>query len=388
MPRIIAYSLHAVELPFRGKFEHAASSRESSSSLFLEITLDDGTRGWGEALPRSYVTGESRDSACALLAESILPHLPGMEFGSFDDLTKFLARCDGVAPADWVSPDTPQSAAWCAVDLALLDAFGKHFGCAPFGPISPELPAGFRYSGVLTSSRSWKQTAQLFAYRLLGYRALKLKVDEQSGPAEIARISRLAGKRIELRADVNMGWSVSQALEKMPALAREGVRSFEQPLAADDFEGAARLVSETGLDVMADESLNTRQTLERLIEAGACTAISARISKCGGLIATLARCREAREAGIWIQIGCQVGESSVLSAAHLHLTAEFAEMRHAEGCFGKLLLAEDPASPLLQMRGGGRPPRLPASPGLGVTIDPEIIAKYRVGHWQSEMPST
>jgi L-alanine-DL-glutamate epimerase-like enolase superfamily enzyme len=388
MPRIITYSLHAVELPFRGKFEHAASSRETSSSLFLELMLDDGTRGWGEALPRTYVTGESRDSACALLAESILPHLIGMEFASFDDLIDFLVRCDGQAPADWVPLGIPQSAAWCAVDLALLDAFGKCFGRAPFGPPAPEPPAGFLYSGVLTSSRSWKQTAQLIAYRLLGYRALKLKVDDQSAPAEIARIRRFAGKRISLRADVNMGWSVTQALGKMPALAREGVRSFEQPLAADDFEGAARLVSETGLDVMADESLNTRRSLERLIETQACTAINARISKCGGLIATLARCREAREAGIWVQIGCQVGESSLLSAAHLHLCAEFAEMRHAEGCFGKLLLAEDCAAPLLQMRGGGCPPRLPVSPGLGVTIDPEIIAKHKVGHWQSETSST
>jgi muconate cycloisomerase len=134
---------------------------------------------------------------------------------------------------------------------------------------------------------------------------------------------------------------------------------------------------------MADESLNTRESLERLIKMQACTAINARISKCGGLIATLARCREAREAGIWIQIGCQVGESSLLSAAHLHLCAEFSEMRHAEGCFGKLLLSEDPASPLLQMRGGGKPPRPPAGPGLGVDIDPAIIARHRVGHWHS-----
>jgi muconate cycloisomerase len=383
MPRVAAYELHAVELPFRGKFEHAAHAREASSSLFLELILDDGTRGWGEALPRPYVTGETRDGACALLHQSILPRLLGQTFGCFEEVVDFLTRCDGVAPAEWVPPATPQSAAWCAVDLALLDAFGRHFGRAPFGPSAPALPAGFRYSGVLTSSRTWKQTAQLLAYRLLGYRALKLKVDEQSDPAEIARIARKAGKLIELRADVNMGWNVSQALAKMPAFAREGVTSFEQPLAADDFEGAARLVSETGLDVMADESLNTRDSLQRLIGMQACTAINARISKCGGLIATLARCREALAAGLWIQIGCQVGESSLLSAAHLHLCAAFRDMRHAEGCFGRLLLAEDPASPLLQMKLGGLPPRLPATPGIGVDINPGIIARYRLGHWQS-----
>lgn len=384
MARITGYNLHAVELPFRGKFEHAASSRETSSSLFLELTLDDGTTGWGEALPRPYVTGETRDGACGLLAESILPRLLDMEFESFDAVVGFLTRCDGVAPADWVAAETPQSAAWCAVDLALLDAYGKKHGRAPFGPPAPDLPAGFRYSGVLTSSRSWKQTAQLLAYRLLGYRALKLKVDDRTTPAEIAGIRRKGGSGIELRCDVNMGWDVNGALANMPALAREGVTSFEQPLAADDLEGAARLVRETGLDVMADESLNTRASLERIVATRAFTAINARISKCGGLVATLARCREAVTAGIWVQIGCQVGESSLLSAAHLHLCAEFRDMRHAEGCFGKLLLAEDPASPLLQMRLGGRPPRLPGAPGLGVTVDPDVIATHRTRNWSSQ----
>jgi muconate cycloisomerase len=387
MPKITAFSLQSVELPFRGKFEHAAASRSTSSSLFLALTLDDGTCGWGEALPRSYVTGETCESACALLSESILPHLVGMEFSCFSGLVDFLTVCDGAAPADWVPPETPQSAAWCAVDLALLDAFGKFFGCSPFGSAPAPLPAGFRYSGVLTSSRSWKQTAQLLAYRLVGFRALKLKVDDQSSPAEVARIRRLAGSRIDLRADVNMGWSLSQALEKMPQLAREGVGSFEQPLAADRLDDAAQLIRETGLDVMADESLNTRRSLDQLIEKKACTAINARISKCGGLIATLARCREAVDAGLWVQVGCQVGESSVLSAAHLHLCAEFAHMRHAEGCFGKLLLAEDPAAPLLQMHPGGRPPQLPPAPGLGVRVDAGMIAQYRTGHWHSGEPS-
>lgn len=388
MPRVSSYEIHAVELPFRGKFEHAAHSRETSSSLFLRITLDDGTSGWGEALPRPYVTGESRDGACELLHEAILPNLLGKSFEDFEEILDFLIRCDGVAPADWVSSDVPQSAAWCAADLALLDAFGRSFGKSPFDSATPELPMGFRYSGVLTSSRNWKQSAQLFAYRLLGYRALKLKVDDRSDPAEIARTARKAGKRIQLRADVNMGWNVTQALAKMPAFASVGVTSFEQPLPADDFDGAARLVSETGLDVMADESFNTRQSLERLIRMRACTAINARISKCGGLVATLARCREALEAGLWIQIGCQVGESSLLSAAHIHLCAEFAEMRHAEGCFGKLLLAEDPAHPLLQMRGGGKPPHPPSGPGLGVEIDPEVIARHRISIWKSDSQSS
>ena len=100
-----------------------------------------------------------------------------------------------------------------------------------------------RYSGVVSSGKDWKHRAQLLGYRLLGFRDLKLKVDASTTASDIAKIHRIAGHRIHLRADVNMGWDVSQALHLMPALARNGIRSFEQPLTASDFGGAARVLA-------------------------------------------------------------------------------------------------------------------------------------------------
>lgn len=245
------------------------------------------------------------------------------------------------------------------------------------------MPSDIRYSGVISAGSGWKQRAQLLAFRLLGFPALKLKIDQTTTPADLAQIRRFAGKGMDLRADTNMGWTVAQALECMTKFAKYGIRSFEQPLAADDFDGAAQLVRETGLDVMADESLNTGSSLRHLIEKRACTAINARISKCGGLIATLARCHEAKEAGLWVQVGCQVGESSLLSAAHLHLCGAFREVRYAEGCFGSMLLADDPAHPALRMGRGGFPPAFTPSAGLGVEMDRSRLEAHRVGHWQS-----
>lgn len=379
MPRIVSFAVHATELPFRVKFEHAAASRRSSESLFVELHLDDGTTGWGESLPRVYVTGESRDGACELLAGSILPRLLGRAFESFEEVVAFLTACDGRAPVEWVPRDQLQSAAWCAVDLALLDAFGKHFGRTPFGQTS--IPGDLRYSGVLSSGDGWKRRLQPLVYRLLGFRALKIKAGPETTVRDIARVRRLAGVNTELRVDANMSWTFDQALRLMPEFARSGVTSFEQPLPADDLARAARLIRETGLEVMADESLHTGESLQRLIDTKACTAINARISKCGGLIATLARCREARSAGLWVQLGCQVGESSLLSAAHLHLCSAFPKARHLEGCFGSFLLADDPAKPALRFGRGGRPPHLSATSGLGVEIDAECLARHRTKHW-------
>ena len=60
----------------------------------------------------------------------------------------------------------------------------------------------------------------------------------------------------------------------------------------------------------------------------------------------------------------------------LALVQAVGKVAYAEGCFGKLLLREDPATPLLQFKSGGRPPSRPDGPGLGITLDPSILDRW------------
>jgi muconate cycloisomerase len=374
--RVAGFELFAVDLPFRNPFKHDAAERRSSYSLILRCTTDRGHVGYGECLPRPYVTGETRESAFEMLRDRILPALVGLDFEAIEDTIGFLDDCDGKAPSDCVPEDEPQCAAWCAVDLALLDTFGRAFDV----PI--RLTSGptrdFRYSVVLSADSGWKSVKTMLKTRAFGIRQVKLKVEKgrEAAGARLAR--RVLGRGCDIRADANMAWSVDEALVAMSEMARYGVRSHEQPIAADDLDGLARLVSETDFDVMADESLNDRASLETLIERKACTAVNVRISKCGGLVAAQKRCREAAEAGLKIQIGCQVGESSLLSAAHLVLASAVDEARYLEGCFGHLLLREDAFEPVLQFGYAGRPPAMPEGPGFGVSANDEILRRYTV----------
>jgi muconate cycloisomerase len=175
-----------------------------------------------------------------------------------------------------------------------------------------------------------------------------------------------------------MAWSVEKALEIMRDLSGYGIHCFEQPIASGNVSGLARLVKESGLGVMVDEGLSDRASLRKLIDEHACSAVNVRISKCGGLMASLARCREALDAGLAVQVGCQVGESSLLSAAHLILVTAVQKVTYAEGCFGHHLLREDPAEPVLQFGYGGRSPRTPKGTGLGVTINDAVLKRWTV----------
>ena len=183
-------------------------------------------------------------------------------------------------------------------------------------------------------------------------------------------------KHSTLRVDANMAWDGPEALENLRALERVGIQCVEQPLATSDLEGQTKLVRETPTEIIADESFTDCASLELLLSRRACTGINVRISKCGGLVAAARRCEEASNAGLTVQIGCQVGESSLLSAAQLVLISAAPQAKYLEGCFGKHLLQEDPVHPCLQFSYGGRPPKLPAGAGLGVKVDERELNRW------------
>jgi L-alanine-DL-glutamate epimerase-like enolase superfamily enzyme len=383
MPAVTELQLFAVDLPFKTAFRHAAAARTTSESLFLRMALDSGVDGWGEALPRAYVSGESRQDAFALLRDQVLPALVGRTFQSLPEVVSFLEKCDGKAPTEWVRPDVPQTSAWCCRSGP---ARRVRQGVRPPGltrwPAIRGALERYRYSGVVSAGRGWPYVKSLLKMRAFGFPQVKLKLGED-GALQAARTARrLLGRRVDLRVDANMAWDVEQALEVIQQLRAVGIRSFEQPIAAGDLSGLARLVRESSAGIVVDEGLSDRESLQALITYQACTGANVRISKCGGLVGAYARCREALDAGLVLQVGCQVGESSLLSAAHLTLLSALAPLtpgvRFAEGCFGRHLLREDPVSPLVQFGYGGRPPRRPPGAGLGIRVDQAMLQRWAV----------
>src|SRR5262249_10244011 len=147
-----------------------------------------------------------------LLKNSILPRLIGMEFSSLSNVRTFLAACDGKAPADWVAPSIPQSAAWCAVDLSLLDTFGRAFhepvrlnGAARWDP-------ALRYSGMVSADNTSRFTVTLLKLALYGITQVKLKTNGRNlrNCTRIAR--RLFRRNGAVRVDANMAWDLSEAM--------------------------------------------------------------------------------------------------------------------------------------------------------------------------------
>jgi muconate cycloisomerase len=121
--RIRQLTASIVRLPLKRPFSHASATRRDSENVLVRCELADGTTGWGEGVPRSYVTGETPSGCLAQLAATPLDEQLAGDCGNWPDV---LRLCERFTPS--VDRDNPRgcygNALRCAVELSILDAFG------------------------------------------------------------------------------------------------------------------------------------------------------------------------------------------------------------------------------------------------------------------------
>jgi muconate cycloisomerase len=236
-----------------------------------------------------------------------------------------------------------------------------------------------RYSGVITSSKGLKLRLLAWGLRLYGFRQLKVKVGiaGKDDAARLRSIRRRVGAGVDLRVDANEAWPAAEAADRIAALEPYGITSVEQPSPHAELERMAEVRRRVKTPLMLDESLCGPADAERAVSLGACDLFNLRLSKCGGFIPSLRLAQLARRHGLGCQLGCQVGETAVLSAAGRHFAAGVGGLRYLEGSYDRHLVREPLGTRDLTFGRGGRAPALPG-PGLGVSIDARALERVTV----------
>jgi len=374
--RIEAITIYQLRIPFHQAFRHAAQSREESDAVIVRVEDGAGQTGYGEALPRPYVTGETSASMIAHLRAQLAPKIFSQSWTAGWPTFDSLDSCHG----DWTRSDAPQVTAWnaafCAVELALLDWSLRSLNCS-LADFLPPARNEVVYSGVISSDKPAEAAALAKRMVKFGLRQLKIKVGTPNDYERVAAVRQAVGNEVELRADANGAWSAADAIAQLQRLTPFNLRVIEQPVAAGDIAGMREIREATGVPVMADESIVTLDQARQLIEARACDSFNVRLSKCGGITGSLAIAKLAQEAGMRIQVGAQVGETALLSAAGRTFAAHLPALACAEGSFGTWLLSEDIAFEDVSFGYAGIAPLL-RSRGLSVTVKEETLERLTV----------
>jgi L-alanine-DL-glutamate epimerase-like enolase superfamily enzyme len=104
------------------------------------------------------------------------------------------------------------------------------------------------------------------------------------------------------RVDANCGWKVDEAIENSKKLKELNVEFIEQPLKANDFEGAKKLFQKSFLPIIADESCITETDIEKchLHFHG----VNIKLTKCGGFTPARRMITKAKSFGMKTMVHC------------------------------------------------------------------------------------
>jgi L-alanine-DL-glutamate epimerase-like enolase superfamily enzyme len=386
--RVRELRITPLSIPMRLKFEHAAAARNVADPVLVQAIAGppfDGLSGWGETLARPYVTGETAGTVIRDIESVLVPQVACFAPNSFDESVPILdalpfehdGRCIHAARA--------------AVELALLDLACRAWGRRPsdaarvfqFKHVKPIGRANYvRYSGIIVGKAPWKVALLARAQRAYGLADFKIKVAVDGWEQRLAIATRVLGlhnatlRPCTLRADANSGWSLEQALTAIPGLEQAGVCALEQPLSREHDAQLADLARATRLSLIADESLISLADAERLMDLGV-RVLNIRIAKQGGLLPSWRMAEAAFQRRCDVQLGCLVGETSILTAAGAAFLDAVPSVRFAEGAFGRWLLHRDVTSKPLQFGFGGcvKPRR---APGWGVEVDENRVSQLAI----------
>lgn len=383
--RIVELEARHIRIALKRKVTHATRVRTETDNVIVRCVLSDGSVGHGEGVPRDYVTGETIDSALSLLRQSELGKQFDAECSDFHEAVNLADRLRlATVPND--DRGILGNAARCAVELAVLDAFGRAFG-EPVGRaaeyVAPELHRfvpRVQYSGILASPRGWKKRVYPLVYRLTGFSQVKVKVGiaNQDDVKRLSVMRRWLGRKIDLRVDANEAWTPAEVVNRIQALEPFGITCVEQPVPHEDVACLAEVRKQIHTSVALDESLCGEVDAERAIAGGWCDVFNLRLSKCGGFIPSIRLAQLATRRGVGYQLGCQVGETGILSAAGRHFAAGISGIRYLEGSYDRYLVEDALTREDLTLGRGGWAPAMGGC-GLGVTVDPSRLDRVTIG---------
>jgi o-succinylbenzoate synthase len=355
-------------LPYTSAFTTAHGSEAVREGVLLRLVAESGLEGIGEASPVTAFGGGTAADALRLISE-LAPRLVGLD----------LDRADAMLAA--LEPGWPGvDAAACALDTAICDMRARAAGITIAQLLGGDPQREVAVNATVGAVPLDAACAAARRAAEAGFGCVKLKVgvtaDSAAEVARIAVVREAIGPAVRLRIDANGAWDVAGAIALLWAAERYELELVEQPVAADDLAGMARVRAAVGTPIAADEAVGGLAQARRVADAGAADILVVKPLLAGGLRPAREVIALAREAGLGAFVTSTI-DSGVGVAAVLHLATALPAPALACGLATGPLLAGDLLARPLGLYGGAM--SLPAGAGLGIALDERQIARYGDG---------
>jgi L-alanine-DL-glutamate epimerase-like enolase superfamily enzyme len=351
----------------------------SQDALLVRVTAG-GHQGWGECeaapLPSiaAFVTPMSH-GACQPVSASVL----GARLDSPNDISRMSAT------VAYNSMDLLQAAhTWSGVETALWDVLGRHQGVPAYQLLGyakayPKLP----YASVLFGATPEETRTRAAEIHNAGFRAAKFgwapfgeSLADDVLHLDAAREGLGREGVLLIDAGQIFGEDVEAAALRLDAMERNRVTFFEEPFHGSAYGAYRALSARAGtVRIAGGEAAHNRFMAEHLMEYGRVGYIQIDCGRIGGLGPAKQVADQAAKRGV-TYVNHTFTSNLALSAS-LQPFAGLADHRICEYPTKLQPLARDLTLNHIEPDANGEIV-LPDAPGLGIEINPEALARYKV----------
>ena len=369
--KIQTIRVHVVNIPAKAVHSHGSGDVAGIHSILLELITDGGIRGWGEASPWPVFTGTVEANAAALHVY-LRPHLLGQNPLLVE---KHLAMADQVV--------VNCSEAKAALETALLDIVGQISGLSISELIGGRQRDSIPMSFSVANPDFDADLEDIERMYQDGVRLFKLKTGFEEHRFDVMRLEKLReryGDSVSLRIDYNQGLKAYDAIRRLRDLEAFYPTFIEQPVKRHERAALAEITRAIDTPIMADESVFNPQEALLGAQQRIADIFALKIMKAGGIRRALEIAAIARAAGIDVYGGCMF-ETGIAHAAGTHLMASVVDLElGCEFYMANYYAQENILSKTFPVHAGHV--YVPTAPGLGVSIDPDKLEKYRTGLYE------
>ncbi|HEY7158394.1 MAG TPA: mandelate racemase/muconate lactonizing enzyme family protein [Gemmataceae bacterium] len=348
----------------------------SQETLIVKVHTDEGIVGVGEAdssslVAKAIIEAPVSHKICRGLAECVVGQDPF-------EIERLIHRM--VEGSIYFGRQGAVIQAMSAVEIALWDIAGK----ATNRPVYQLLGGGFRktfraYASILfgdTPAETERIGRELVKQ---GYLAVKfgwgpMGQSEESDISQVRAARQGVGADVELMVDAGLCWDTATAIRRAQQFEPFNLTWLEEPLHPDNVPGYARLSTRAPMRIAAGEEICDVGEFRQLMDVGGIDVAQVDVTRVGGLARAKRIGWEAAERHrLCVNHSYKTG---VNVAASLHFVASLPNTHYFEYCVEQGALRQGLTKQRFPVANGDI--RVPEEPGLGVELDEQIVAKYRI----------
>jgi L-alanine-DL-glutamate epimerase-like enolase superfamily enzyme len=364
---IVRVEVFGVAIPLVGPgFRNAYLTKKSQKSAVVRLTAADGSIGLGNIDPSPGYSLESIEQSLEALRERLSQVVHGLDAGNPHRVVEAMdAALPGFLDAK------------AALEMACVDLTARRLGIPVYQYLGGALVDRLRFNAWIGIVPPEEAAAEARKWFERGFRSAKIKVggDLAADRERVGAVREAVGPEMRLRVDANAGYSVEDGIALGKLLEPFELQLLEQPVAADNLAGMAKVRRAIGIPVMADESIVDHESLIAVIRADCADIVKLKVMKQGGFLKCRRMLETASAAGLGVIIGHGFG-LGINTVAEIMLAATSRNVLDGLECVGPLKTADDIVTAKLDLSSGEL--ALPSGPGLGVKLDEQKIQRYRI----------